>query len=587
MRNSGSPKHGLVRELQRSHRAVVVTLCAMLLLSVASSGYLLLVVQPRLEHYTELTRDARLMHQAMLEQEASAHGWLATGDGEFLERYETSGAIADDLSELMLQTSTISDRITINLVPVLLARQEWERWEDRAAAFEVTPADRTSGRLTALLDVGKRHFTEYEAAEQISTDYIVSQRDEAVSQQRAALVAALLATLLLLAGSGVLAARRDRRLQRSVVAPLTLLLATIRSLREGDLSSRSQPSGVAELDAVGAALSVFADDLLTAKEVAVAREARLALLAERLETVIRVARETSGSLNVRYVGEAVASAAADLLGAPTVLWIRNDDGDFRAARRSMDGHGVVPPSELLASSLVALAAADARTCRDEVAAAFPLVQGGLVVGVLEAATTSEDADSEHVLEALLSTAAAALESARLHSSAREMAEIDALTHLPNRRRMERDLETEWDRCSRYGRPLTFAMLDLDHFKRLNDTHGHLVGDRVLSAASAAIDACLRGTDTAYRYGGEEIGVLLRETEINEAMIVAERLRRAVASVLVEGSTAVVTASIGVAQGTSAMLGFAEMVALADEALYEAKRGGRNRVSASAATALRV
>jgi CHASE3 domain sensor protein len=66
------------------------------------------------------------MHQAMLEQEASAHGWLATGDSGFLERYEASGAIADDLSELMLQTSTISDRITINLVPVLLARQEWE-----------------------------------------------------------------------------------------------------------------------------------------------------------------------------------------------------------------------------------------------------------------------------------------------------------------------------------------------------------------------------------------------------------------------------------------------------------------------------
>jgi diguanylate cyclase (GGDEF)-like protein len=206
----------------------------------------------------------------------------------------------------------------------------------------------------------------------------------------------------------------------------------------------------------------------------------------------------------------------------------------------------------------------------------------MVIGVLEAGETSADEDSERVLEALLSTAAAAMESARLHSSARELAEIDALTQLPNRRRMEGDLEIEWERCRRYSRPLSFLMLDLDHFKRLNDTYGHLVGDTVLNAAAIAISSSLRGTDTAYRYGGEEIAVLLRETELAEALIVAERIRDAVAEVVVEGTEATVTASLGAAQMLNSMLQQTELVSRADEALYEAKRKGRDQVVASSA-----
>jgi len=147
--------------------------------------------------------------------------------------------------------------------------------------------------------------------------------------------------------------------------------------------------------------------------------------------------------------------------------------------------------------------------------AYPLVLAGMVTAVLEVETPVVDEDTEQVLASLLSTAAAALESAHLHSTAREQAEMDGLTQLPNRRRFEQDIDSEWERCRRYGRPLSLVMMDLDHFKRLNDEHGHLLGDQVLRQVAVAIGQALRSTDTAYRYGGEEIVVLLRETGLEE------------------------------------------------------------------------
>jgi diguanylate cyclase (GGDEF)-like protein len=201
----------------------------------------------------------------------------------------------------------------------------------------------------------------------------------------------------------------------------------------------------------------------------------------------------------------------------------------------------------------------------------------MVVGVLHAAISDVDPDTEHALDALLSTAAAALESARLHSLAETNASIDALTQLPNRRRMEADLEREWDRSRRHGRPLSFIMVDLDHFKRLNDEHGHPVGDTVLRAAAAAARGSLRETGTAYRYGGEELAIVLRDTSLGDATAIAERVRAAIAAVTVRRTAARVTASLGLAERTSDMRFHVELVAAADAALYTAKQMGRNRV----------
>src|SRR6185436_2490005 len=147
------------------------------------------------------------------------------------------------------------------------------------------------------------------------------------------------------------------------------------------------------------------------------------------------------------------------------------------------------------------------------------------------------------------------------------------------RRFEHDIDTEWERCRRYGRPMSLVMMDLDHFKRLNDQHGHLLGDQVLREVATAIGEALRSTDTAYRYGGEEIVVLLRETGLEDAVAAAERLREAVGGVtLAEHPEVKVSTSAGVASRHSAMSHYTGLVAKADKALYDAKRLGRDRVA---------
>ena len=573
----------LVRELQDSHRTSVLTLCAMLLLTLTSSGYLLLVSQPAVTRYTDLVRDARLMHEAMLDQETGLRGWLATGDRDFLVPTQLGREQEVAVAQQMLERSSFDRRATADLLPVLVAQQEWDRWADRAARWRVTAEERDGGELTRFLVRGKALFDEYRAAEARSTAYVVQQRDRAIVGERVALVLALVATLLMLGAGGVHTALRRRRLERAIAQPMRQLLETIHLLRSGDRRTRTRPTGVQELDAIGSALDGFTGELVEAEELATAREVRLALLARRLETVITVARETSGSLSVGHVGESVTQAAAELLGTPTTLWARDDEGVLRTVTSSADPDGALSAADLEPTALVGAVAADARPGSDGTARAYPLILGGTVVGVLEVgATAAADDDVERVLTALLSTAAAGIESARLHSTAREQAELDALTRLPNRRRLEEDLAAAWQRSRADSRPCTFVMLDLDHFKSLNDTHGHPVGDSVLRSAASALAANLRGDDTAYRYGGEEFAVLLRETDLEEALGIAERLRSAIAAVKVPGRPVRVTASIGVATAESGMSDQSALVAAADGALYRAKRGGRDRVEVAGA-----
>jgi diguanylate cyclase (GGDEF)-like protein len=338
---------------------------------------------------------------------------------------------------------------------------------------------------------------------------------------------------------------------------------------------------VSELDQVGEALRELATALDVAHADADLREQRLASLAARLATVVRVGREITGSLSVRYVADTVTTAAAELAAAPITLWGRNDDHALVVIRRSCDPRDAAPPTDVTVPPVVAATATDARLGRDASMSAYPLVLGGTVVGVLEVDTPELDAETTQVLEALLATAAAALESAQLHTATRELADIDALTRLPNRRRFEADAEEEWGCSRRYDRPLSLVMLDLDHFKFLNDEHGHLLGDRVLQTVCTVVAGSLRSSDTAYRYGGEELVVLLRETPLAEGAMLAERIRDAVASMVFPDHPGLaVTCSAGVAERTGGMGHHADLVAIADQALYDAKRAGRNRVAAA-------
>jgi diguanylate cyclase (GGDEF)-like protein len=158
------------------------------------------------------------------------------------------------------------------------------------------------------------------------------------------------------------------------------------------------------------------------------------------------------------------------------------------------------------------------------------------------------------------------------------ANIDPLTQLSNRRVLTDRIENEFARSRRYRRPLTCMLVDVDHFKAVNDTHGHLVGDEVLAHLGRALAKSIRATDLAGRYGGEEFLVIAPETADKGAVTLAERIRETVATGARESSSLpAVTVSIGVATTELGVGSAQELIGRADKALYAAKDAGRNRV----------
>jgi diguanylate cyclase (GGDEF)-like protein len=159
----------------------------------------------------------------------------------------------------------------------------------------------------------------------------------------------------------------------------------------------------------------------------------------------------------------------------------------------------------------------------------------------------------------------------------KLATTDSLTGLFNRRQLLTSLEAEWSRFQRYYRSLSVLMLDVDHFKAINDRFGHAVGDITLKAIADACLARKRKSDVVGRIGGEEFAIVLPETSLSWARIVAERLRKRIAALTItaEGHRFNVTASIGIAEAAVSMSGIDALMSAADQALYKAKSGGRN------------
>jgi diguanylate cyclase (GGDEF)-like protein len=160
-----------------------------------------------------------------------------------------------------------------------------------------------------------------------------------------------------------------------------------------------------------------------------------------------------------------------------------------------------------------------------------------------------------------------------------LASTDPLTGLLNRRRFDELAAAEIERARRYGRPLSLLLLDLDHFKRINDMHGHNVGDVALKETARRLLAAVRSTDRVARYGGEEMAVLLPETHGHEAQELAERVRRAIGDLPVSHEVLLlrVTASLGVGEFQMSDADLTDLLGRTDAALYQAKQQGRDRV----------
>ena len=161
-----------------------------------------------------------------------------------------------------------------------------------------------------------------------------------------------------------------------------------------------------------------------------------------------------------------------------------------------------------------------------------------------------------------------------------LAQNDGLTGVPNHRTMQDRLRGEFARCQRGAHPLSFLLLDIDHFKAYNDAHGHPEGDEVLRMVAALLTSEARTSDVVARYGGEEFAVILPDTDLDSALAIAERFRQVIESHA--WTLRPITTSIGVACTTTYGANPGALIEAADKALYQAKRGGRNQVFAASA-----
>jgi diguanylate cyclase (GGDEF)-like protein len=257
---------------------------------------------------------------------------------------------------------------------------------------------------------------------------------------------------------------------------------------------------------------------------------------------------------------------------------QDDDPDPDAARAlglaARAAHGEAAPAAVTCGSARALARA------------LPASDPSHPLGTIAIARHDRpfSAQDEELIGYLAAQCAVSLENARLHDELVRQATVDELTGLSNHRRLQQALDEELARSRRFPSPVSLLLLDIDDFKRVNDTYGHLQGDLVLREVARVLRQSSREIDEPARYGGEEMAVALPQTDLEGAFQFAERVRRRIEDLdlpLLDGDgTLKVTASFGAASlGTAIQVssdGKDALVAAADAALYRAKRSGKNR-----------
>lgn len=332
------------------------------------------------------------------------------------------------------------------------------------------------------------------------------------------------------------------------------------------------------------------------------RAEALAALGERvhqLETLQGLSRAFTGTLKLEEVLSYIIEGALRLTGAGGAALFLLDERGGQLLLRAARGPGDAAVRLLREAANDPLAANVMRTSQPVLgqstgqlpgsglaaysALAVPLrlhehMVGALVAQLPGSAHPFSEADLGP-LGTLADTAAVAIANARLFAEVQLQSITDGLTGLFNRRQVFVLAEREFQRARRFNRSLSALMLDIDHFKLVNDIYGHAAGDQVIAEVATRLRASTRNIDIPGRYGGEEFVLLLPETELPGAVLLAERLRQRVAahSVATVGGPLEITVSLGVATSSGEVADVNALINQADANLYAAKKAGRNRV----------
>jgi len=212
---------------------------------------------------------------------------------------------------------------------------------------------------------------------------------------------------------------------------------------------------------------------------------------------------------------------------------------------------------------------------------IPLMIEKEIVGLLNINDVGQDSFDVGDLDFILNLSefiAMSISNAVLYEQANKLAVTDGLTGISNRQSVEKSLQIEFERSKRYNSPLSLILLDVDHFKDVNDTYGHQKGDEILIAFAALLKKACRANDIAARYGGEEFLMILPQSNAQGAFKIAERVREEMMKISFTGneSNFAVTVSCGVAEFNKDYESINKLITVADRALYEAKNGGRNK-----------
>lgn len=488
------------------------------------------------------------------------------------ERRDLRARIEDDLAELgdYGQTLKADRRAALETVVGL--------W--RAGAFEGPAAVRSSRRTEATLGPVVE-ATDHEAERSLATSVATLQAaDRDYERTRTEVVAVLLASLAV--GFGMVL-----WLIRSVVPRTRDYSRFAARVAVGDVGARLTPTGGDELADLGRTLDEMVDgqeserryqatqhEFVDAMQVTESEDEAHLLLKRHLErcvdgslVVVLNRNNSDDRLEARTPVPADSPLAGGLEGAAprSCLAVR-----FGRAHERREGVDPLIPCQVCGKT------SGATTCN-------PLLVGGEVIGsVLVVRDEPLEPDEDQRLRDSVRQAAPVLANLRNLAIAEMRASTDALTGLPNSRSVQATLKRMVAQANRSGLPLSALLVDLDHFKQVNDNYGHGRGDEVLAAAAEAMRSALRESDFVGRYGGEEFLILLPATDGEGALRSAETVRTAVAAVSLPTVDRQVTTSIGVAVLGEDGVDGDTLIRSADRALYAAKSLGRNRVESAGA-----